>query len=358
VRLEGRPAAVGFVDDGAYALVAWSPTGASEHGSRVDLVRVALSGEVERTEVMVGADGLAAAWTGEEFVAVVGESGERDAAWLRVAPDGTATSAPTDARICEELAPTGAGHACLTATTRDASWLVLDDDGRASHTASYAVDGFLRAAVWSAGGPGLLFTSGEDETYGLAFLRLDAGGTVAAGPRLISPAGLADMLLLAAPRGYLGLALTYGSSSDDVPSPTGRRWSAVRLALVFLEPDGTMVYRPVEVGRFVTNGHVPSWGPTHFAAAAAIDDVVVAWRHVDVHADDPGTPERSVLRFQSATPESELGGVIELEPTTDDDFMVEQILVVRAGTGLAVARSHSRAGDLPLALDLWLGCCE
>jgi hypothetical protein len=358
VRLEGRIAALGFVDDGAYALVAWSPASGSDRGSRVELLHVTLAGDSERTAVELRSTGLAAVWLGDGFAAFVGESSTEDAMWARVGLDGTATTGSTGARICEALVPTAAGYRCVTASTRDVQWLTLDDEGVARDARSHTVDGFLRTAAWGAAGPGVLYTSGRDEPTGLSFLYLDAAGTVVGGPHLVSPDSVDDMLLAPSPRGFLGLAVLWVRAGEETPSPTGRRWGLYRLVLMHFEPDGSLVWRPVEVAHFRTNGHVASWGPTHFAVAAGSDDAVVAWRHVEVRPDDPIAPERSLLRFRAVTPEGAAGDTVELEPTTDDDFITERIDVLRAGTGVAVARSRSRSGERPLGLDLWLGCCE
>jgi hypothetical protein len=346
---EGRIAALGFLDDGVVALVARRQGGA--HSGSIDLLRLGVDGGLEQRGLRSLDTELTAAWTGDGFAATMpGRIGEA-ATWLRILPDGTVAWSASGNWFCEDLAWTGTDFRCLTATTRDLSWWTVADDGRVSNAHEYDVDNFLRTTTWSERGPALLYgPSGE------TFLQLDGAGAVVGGPTTIIRGNFADVLLAAGRSDFvvLGLIGRWDLGSAGLHEP----WRWVDVVVGRVDSAGRMRHRPVFVARAATDTHEPSWGPTHFGAAAGDDDAVVVWRTVVPHADDEPLPDVAHPMFRVVTADGLLGDPVELSPTDDDDWLEERFFLQRAGTGLVVARSHSGSAGLVPALEVWLGCCE
>ncbi|MBI5489999.1 MAG: hypothetical protein HY905_21880 [Deltaproteobacteria bacterium] len=341
---DGRVAAAGFLDDGVALLVDSSAaTTGPTAGSQVALLRLRLDGRDERHDVWARGTEVGAGWTGTEFGVVVPATASDDGIYLRVGPDGDATSVPVGRRLCEELAWTGDTYRCVVTTTADVTWETLSLEGIPADRHQYD-DCWVRSSAWGAEGPGILCSDAGD----WEFVRLAADGPPAIPRTRIGGAfSVGDSLLVSHGRGFLALFLRGGYPSGD----------AELVVAMGINPDGSVPHRPVIVDTIRARSHMPSWGPVQFAASAAGDDTVVAYRHLEPTAIE-GDPSLARLYFRAITDDGDLGERSELPPTTDDDFMREWVVVARSGTGLVVARSHSRSTGGPLGLDVWIGCCE
>jgi hypothetical protein len=157
------------------------------------------------------------------------------------------------------------------------------------------------------------------------------------------------MLLAAGPTDFVVLGFI-----DAWDSPL---WAGVDVVVTRLDPDGTMRRRPIIVDHIRANTHVPSWGPTYFDVAPGTDDMVVAYRDIEPSTTE-SVPAIAHPLFRVVTNDGLIGERNELASSDDDDWLDEWFLLARAGTGLAVARSHSGSAGPAPALDIWLGCCE
>ena len=339
---EGRVAAVAFLDDGVALLLDSAADRGSFAHSQVALVRHRLDGSDERHEILPEGTEVGAAWTGTEFGVVVPPRSGGDATYLRVGLDGAVTGLPIGRRLCEELTWTGVDFRCLVTTTADVTWETLSLAGEASDYHQYS-GGWVRNAAWGPDGPGVLSAGAGD----WQFLRLAADGTPASPiTRVADERWVGDSLLVAHGRDFLALFLR---NTED--------WGTGLVVAMGIAADGMVPRRPVVVDTIGSRSHVPSWGPVQFAASAAVEDTVVAYRGLELPAVEED-PTVARLTFRAITDDGLLGERAELSPTTDDNFAREWVTVARAGTGLVVSRSHSRTGAPRLVLDVWIGCCE